>query len=83
MYEFWYDYLKPKYGENTKLCYTDTDSFIVHLNVQCSQLHVKTENVIKILQKMLKQDLTLNPKLGVDFLGVPFEVRGGGKIPPV
>ena len=21
MYEFWYDYMKPKYGDNTKLCY--------------------------------------------------------------
>ena len=31
MYEFWYDYLKPKYGENVKLCYMDTDSFIVHV----------------------------------------------------
>ena len=20
MYEFWYDYLKPKYGENSKFC---------------------------------------------------------------
>ena len=20
MYEFWYDYVKPKYGEKTKLC---------------------------------------------------------------
>ena len=29
--EFWYDYLKPKYGENAKLCYMDTDSFSVHL----------------------------------------------------
>ena len=29
MYEFWYDYVKPKYGENAKLCYIDTDSFIV------------------------------------------------------
>ena len=31
MYEFWYDYLKPKYGDNVKLCYMDTDSFIVHI----------------------------------------------------
>ena len=31
MYKFWYDYVKPKYGENAKLCYMDTDSFIVHL----------------------------------------------------
>ena len=28
-YEFWYDYVKPEYGENAKLCYMDTDSFIV------------------------------------------------------
>ena len=31
MYEFWYDYIKPKYGENVKLCYMDTDSFIVYV----------------------------------------------------
>ena len=24
MYEFWYDYIKPKYGDRAKLCYTDT-----------------------------------------------------------
>ena len=30
MYEFRYDYIKPKYGENTKLCFMDTDNFIVH-----------------------------------------------------
>ena len=29
MYEFWYDYVKPKYGKNAKLCYIYTDSFIV------------------------------------------------------
>ena len=29
LYEFWYDYVKPKYGENARLCYIDTDSFIV------------------------------------------------------
>ena len=38
MYKFWYDYAKPKYGENAKLCYIDTDSFIVH---------VKTDHIYK------------------------------------
>ena len=33
MYKFWYDYAKPKYGENVKICYVDTDSFIVHVKI--------------------------------------------------
>ena len=28
MYQFWYDYVKPKYWEKVKLRYMDTDSFI-------------------------------------------------------
>ena len=31
MYEFWYDYMKPKYNDNVGLCYMDTDSFIMHI----------------------------------------------------
>ena len=31
MYEFWYDYVKPKYDEKPNLCYMDTDSFIVYI----------------------------------------------------
>ena len=31
MYKFWYDYIKPKYEDRAKLCYTDTDSCIVHI----------------------------------------------------
>ena len=31
MFEFWYDYVKPKYGKKTKLCYMDTDSFIAYI----------------------------------------------------
>ena len=31
MYEFWYDYIKPKYQDRAKLCYMDTDSFVIHI----------------------------------------------------
>ena len=31
MYEFWYDCMKPKYGSDVKLCYMDTDSFIMNI----------------------------------------------------
>ena len=31
MYEFWYDYMKPKYDNRVKLCYMDTDSFIMSI----------------------------------------------------
>ena len=38
MYEVWYDYMRPKYGDKVKLCYMDSDSFITH---------VKTEDLYK------------------------------------
>ena len=34
MYEFWYDYIKPKYEDKAKLCYTDTDSFVVYIETE-------------------------------------------------
>ena len=49
MHEFWYDYVKPKYGEKSKLCYMDTDSCI-HKNMML---------LIKTLQKIFKQGLIL------------------------
>ena len=33
MYEFWYDYIKPKYQDRAKLCYMDTDSLIIHIKI--------------------------------------------------
>ena len=34
MYEFWYDYIKPKYQDKAKLCYMDTDSFVIHIKTE-------------------------------------------------
>ena len=31
---FWYDYLKPKYNDKTKLCYMDTDSFVLNIFIE-------------------------------------------------
>ena len=31
MHEFWFHYLKPKYGRNAKLSFMDANSFIVHV----------------------------------------------------
>ena len=33
MYEFWHDYVKPKYGKKSKLCFMDTDSFIIYIKI--------------------------------------------------
>ena len=48
MYELYYDYIKPKYEDRVKLCYTNTDSFAIY---------IKTENFMKILLMMLKDGL--------------------------
>ena len=34
MYEFWYDYIKPKYGEKARLYYMDTDSFVIYIKTE-------------------------------------------------
>ena len=45
MYEFWYDYMKPKYGDNVKLCYMDTDSFI--MNIKTEEFYKDTANDVE------------------------------------
>ena len=46
IYEFWYNYLKPRYCEKAKLCYMDRDSFIVDIKTVdinvCIEKHVET-----------------------------------------
>ena len=34
MYEFWYDYIKRKYDDKARLCYMDTDSFVMHIKTE-------------------------------------------------
>ena len=50
IYEFWYNHIKPMYRDKARLCYTDTDSFIIH---------IKTEDFTKILVMILINGLIL------------------------
>ena len=46
MYEFWYDYVKIKYEDKARLCYMDTDSFVVN---------IKTKNFYKDIAENVKE----------------------------
>ena len=48
MYGFWYDYIKPKYGDRAKLSYMDTDSFVTYIT---------TKDFYKDIADMLKDGL--------------------------
>ena len=49
MCEFWYDYIKPEYQDRAKLCYMDTDSFVIY---------IKTEDFYKDIANDFKNGLT-------------------------
>ena len=42
MYEFWYDYVKLKYGEKAKICSMDKYGFIIY---------IKTEDIYAEIEK--------------------------------
>ena len=45
MYKFWYDYVKPKYGEKALLCYIDTDSFIAY--IKTDEIYIDIEEDVE------------------------------------
>ena len=45
MYEFWYDYVKAKYEEKTKLCFMDTACFIVY--IKSEDIYIKIEKNVE------------------------------------
>ena len=48
MYEFRYDYVERNFGENVKLCYMDTCSFIIN---------VKADDIYKNIAEYVNKDL--------------------------
>ena len=65
MYEFWYDYAKPQYGDNLKLCYIDNDSFIMHIKTKdfYKDIADDVENLIHQIMKSTDQYLQKRTKI--------------------
>ena len=57
MYEFWYDYIKKKYGDMVKLCYIDTDSLI---------MNIKTKDFYKDIAQDVEERFTLQITMLID-----------------
>ena len=47
MHNFWYNYVKPKYGENAEFCYMNTESFIVHVKIDDVFKNIKEDVKIR------------------------------------
>ena len=80
MYEFWYDYVKVKYMDNAKLCYIDTDSFVIN---------VKTKDFYKDIAEDVKErfdtsNFSYNRQLPINMnkkvVGLMIDELGGGII---
>ena len=80
MYEFWYDFMKSKYGNRAKLCYMDTDSFIIN---------IKTEDFYKDISENVMErfdtsnyiyDRPLPKNVNKKVLGLTKDELGGGII---
>ena len=72
MYEFWYEYIKPKYQQNTKLYNSDTDSIITH---------IKTEDVYEDIPNDVEKGFdTSNYEVECNSIDRPLPIRKNKKV---
>ena len=54
MYEFSYDYIKPMYQNNARLCYTDTNSFIINFKTKDFYEGILNDVKKDLIQQIIK-----------------------------
>ena len=60
MHEFWYDYLIPKYNEKARLCYMDTDNFIVHIETEDIYKNISEDVEKRFSTSIYEEDRSLS-----------------------
>lgn len=63
MYNFFYSFLKPRYGDNCRFLYTDTDSLILHITANILILQITMQIMYTVLSQI--SQLLVNLKLNI------------------
>ena len=69
MCEFWHDYIKPKYQNNEKLYYMDTDSFIIHIKTEDVYEGIANDFKTRLIHQIMKSiDHYLQERIKSDWI---------------
>ena len=81
IYKFWYDYVRPKYGERAKLCYTDSDTLllILYLKIFLENISYDSEKWFDMSNYNKKDKIPLPIRKNKKLAGL-FKDKLGGKI---
>ena len=80
MYEFWYDYVKVKYMDNAKLCYMDTDSFVMNVKTKDVYKHIAEDVKERFDTSNFSYDRPLSINMNKKVVGLMKDELGGGII---
>ena len=79
-YELWYDYMKPKYANNVKLCYMDTDSFIMNIKTNYFYKDISNDVENRFDTSNYEVNRPLPTEKNKKVIGLMKDELGGGKI---
>ena len=54
MYDFWYDYIKSKHGGKAKICYMNTDTFVIHIAIKYFYKDIANDGLIHLFMIRIK-----------------------------
>ena len=77
MYEFWQDYVKPKYGEKAKLCYIDTECFIVYIKTEDIYANIRRDVEVRFYTSNYELDRPLSKGKNTKVIGLMKDELGG------
>ena len=78
VYEFHYDYMKPKYQENLKLCYMDTDSLVYNIKTEDFYADISEDVQARFDMSGYIQNRPLPIGLNKKVIGLMKDELGGG-----